>query len=312
MTLFADPRPLFKKALAENYAIGAFNINNMEMVQGIIQAGEKFQSPIILQVSEGAIRYAGIDYLVKLVEIAQKSASIPIVLHLDHGSSFESCKKCIDAGFSSVMFDGSALPYEENINVTKKVVEYAHKNNVAVEAELGQLKGIEDDVNAEKSTFTDPKQALNFVKKTKCDSLAISIGTSHGAYKFSGTPRLDFERLKEIKNLIDQWNKSPYPFVLHGSSSVTKEWVSFAEKYGAELGKAQGVTESLLAKSSKLGIAKINIDTDLRLAMTAEIRKSFIENTSNIDPRKYLGIARDSIQKLVEHKIQLFGSKNKA
>ncbi|MHA1550301.1 MAG: class II fructose-1,6-bisphosphate aldolase [Alphaproteobacteria bacterium] len=311
MTTFANPRPLFKKALAGKYAIGAFNINNMEMIQGIIQAGEKLKSPIILQISEGAIRYAGLDYLVKLVEIAQKNKKIPIVLHLDHGSHFESCKKCIDAGFSSVMFDGSALSYEENIEITQSVVEYAHKHGVAVEAELGQLKGIEDDVHAEKSVFTNPKQALDFVKTTKCDSLAISIGTSHGAYKFSGTPRLDFERFKAIKNLIDHWNSSPYPFVLHGSSSVTKEWVSFAEKHGAKLGKAQGVTESLLAKASKIGIAKINIDTDLRLAFTAEIRKSFIENPSNIDPRKYLGISRDSIQKLVEHKIKLFGSENK-
>ncbi|MBN2676275.1 MAG: class II fructose-1,6-bisphosphate aldolase [Alphaproteobacteria bacterium] len=311
MSLFADPRPLFQKALAERYAMGAFNISNMEMIQAIVEGAESLGSPVFLQVSFGAKKYAGLDYLVALAEVAQKNTSVPVVLHLDHGANFDVCKQCIDAGFSSVMIDGSALSYPENVALTQEVVAYAHKYNVAVEAELGQLKGVEDDVSSEESYFTDPHQALDFVQKTGCDSLAISIGTSHGAYKFSGESSLDFTRLKEIKDLIDYWNKVPFPLVLHGSSSVPKEWVSLAEKYGAQLGNARGVSEDLLSKASKLGIAKINIDTDLRLAFTGTLRQFLRENPPIFDPRKYLGESKKNMKIMVEHKIKLFGSQNK-
>ncbi len=303
---FADPRQLFKDALEKKYAIGAFNVYNMETIQAVVEAVKITKSPAFIQVSKGAIEYAGLDFIVNMAKTAIKNCPIPIVLHLDHGANFEICKECIDAGFSSVMIDGSALPYEENIKLTKKVVDYAHENGVAVEAELGQLKGIEDDVSAEKSTYTDPKQAVEFVKKTGCDSLAISIGTSHGAYKFSGEPSLDFDRLIEIKKSIEEFSKKTFPLVLHGASSVKPELVETANSFGAELGKAQGVPEKLLQKASKLGIAKINVDTDLRLAMTTIIRENLLENPENIDPRKYLKPARSEITKIISHKIKIF------
>ncbi|MBN1783615.1 MAG: class II fructose-bisphosphate aldolase, partial [Alphaproteobacteria bacterium] len=234
---------------------------------------------------------------------------IPIVLHLDHGEDFDICKKCVDAGFSSVMIDGSSLPYMENIKLTKEVVDYAHKKGVAVEAELGQLKGVEDDVSVEESTYTDPAQAADFVQKTGCDSLAISIGTSHGAYKFSGTATLDFARLALIKKVIEEITGYPYPLVLHGASSVSMDWIAHAEKYGAVLGDAKGVPEDLLQKACKMGVAKVNVDTDLRLAMTARVRESLVENPKNIDPRKYLSSGRQEIQNTIEHKIRTFGGR---
>ena len=265
---------MFKKALAGKYAIGAYNVNNMEILQGIAEAAEETRSPIILQVSAGARKYANQTYLIKLVEAALATTTVPIALHLDHGADFDICKSCIDGGFSSVMIDGSRFPLEENIALTKKVVEYAHARNVSVEAELGKLAGVEDDVkvHAKDSTYTDPEEAARFIKETGCDSLAVAIGTSHGAYKFKGEAKLDFERLAEIKKAVNEVAGYDYPLVLHGSSSVPKEFVAKCNKFGGNLPDAQGVPEDMLAYASKNGVAKINIDTDLRLAMTSTIR----------------------------------------
>ncbi|MHA1540531.1 MAG: class II fructose-bisphosphate aldolase [Alphaproteobacteria bacterium] len=309
--IFTNPTEIFQNALDKKQAIGAFNVYNMETIQAVVEAVKITKTPAFIQVSKGAIAYAGLDFIVAIAKTAIKNCPIPIALHLDHGADFEICKKCIDAGFSSVMIDGSALSYKENVKLTKKVVDYAHKNGVVVEAELGQLKGVEDDVSAEKSTYTDPKQAVEFIEKTGCDSLAISIGTSHGAYKFTGEPSLDFDRLVEIKKSIEEMTKKPYPLVLHGASSVKPELVKIANSFGAKLGNAQGVPEKLLQKASKLGIAKINVDTDLRLAMTTIIRKKLLENPENIDPRKYLTPARNEITKIITDKIEIFkGGKN--
>lgn len=292
---------MFKKAYEGGYAIGAFNVNNMEIVQGIVRASQKLNSPVILQASAGARKYAGPIYLRKLVEAAIEESGIPIALHLDHGDSFEACKECIDAGFSSVMIDGSHLPYEENIALTKKVVEYAHDKGVVVEAELGRLAGIEDEVNvsSDDASFTDPEQAVDFVTRTGVDSLAIAIGTSHGAYKFKGTPRLDFERLEKISNLLPN-----FPLVLHGASSVYAHLVDECNKYGGHIPGAQGVPDEMLFKAATMGVCKINVDTDIRLAVTATLRKFFIENPAEFDPRKYLSPARDAVQAMVEHKIK--------
>ncbi len=303
---FVNSTTFFRDALDTKYAIGAFNVYNMETIQAVVKAVKNTKTPAFIQVSKGAIDYAGLDFIVNIAKTAIKNCPTPIALHLDHGADFEICKKCIDAGFSSVMIDGSAHPYEENVKLTKQVVDYAHQNGVVVEAELGQLKGIEDDVSAEKSTYTDPKQASDFVRKTGCDSLAISIGTSHGAYKFAGEPSLDFERLIEIKKTIEEMTKTSFPLVLHGASSVKPELVKIANSFGAKLGSAKGVPENLLQKASKLGIAKINVDTDLRLAMTTIIRKKLLENPKNIDPRKYLTPARNEITKIITDKIKTF------
>ncbi|MCT4562949.1 MAG: class II fructose-1,6-bisphosphate aldolase [Maledivibacter sp.] len=301
-------KEMFKKAYEGKYAIGAFNVNNMEIIQGIVDAAKEEKSPLILQVSAGARKYAKPAYLRKLVEAAILDTDLDVVLHLDHGADFEICKQCIDDGFTSVMIDGSKHPFEENIELTKRVVEYAHQKGVVVEAELGKLAGIEDDVNvaAKDASFTDPDQAVEFVERTGVDSLAIAIGTSHGAYKFKGEPKLDFERLETITHKL-----SGYPLVLHGASTVIPEFVEACNKYGGNIPGAKGVPEDMLRRAAKLGVCKINIDTDLRLAMTAAIRKEIVENPEVFDPRKYLGKGRDAIQKMVKHKIKnVLGSSN--
>ena len=306
---------MFKKALAGGYAIGAYNVNNMEILQGIAEAAEETRSPIILQVSAGARKYANQTYLIKLVEAALATTTVPIALHLDHGADFEICKACIDGGFSSVMIDGSRFPFEENVAVTKKVVEYAHERGVSVEAELGKLAGVEDDVNvdAKDAKYTNVKEAVEFVKQTGCDSLAIAIGTSHGAYKFAGEAKLDFDRLKEIKDALKEAGFGDYPIVLHGSSSVPQEYVDMINQYGGKLPDAVGIPEEQLREASKSAVCKINIDSDSRLAMTAAIRKVFVEKPGEFDPRKYLGPARDEMKKLYEHKIKdVLGSDGKA
>jgi len=293
-------KEMFKKAYEGKYAIGAFNVNNMEIVQGIVDAAKEVSSPLILQVSAGARKYARPAYLKKLVEAAIIDSGLPIVLHLDHGDTFEICKQCVDDGFSSVMIDASHHPFEENIAITKKVVEYAHSKGVVVEAELGRLAGIEDEVNvsAADASFTDPDQAVEFVERTGVDSLAIAIGTSHGAFKFKGEPRLDYARLEKISNLLPN-----FPLVLHGASSVLPEFVDLCNKYGGNIPGAQGIPEDMLRKAAQFGVCKINIDTDLRLAMTAAIRRNFAENPANFDPRKYLGPGRDAIKEMVKRKI---------
>ena len=293
-------KEMFAKALNDDYAIGAFNVNNMEIVQGIVDAAAAENAPLILQVSAGARKYARPAYLRKLVEAAIEDTGADICLHLDHGADFEICKACVDNGFTSVMIDGSQYPFEENAALTKRVVEYAHDHGVVVEAELGKLAGVEDDVNVDERSakFTDPEEAAEFVRLTGVDSLAIAIGTSHGAYKFKGEPYLDIERLKVIHGLIPET-----PLVLHGASSVLREFVDMCNEYGGSVPGAQGVPEEMIREAVKHGVCKVNIDTDLRLAMTAEIRKFFIENPSEFDPRKYLGPGRDAITRMVRHKI---------
>lgn len=303
-------KDMFKKAYEGKYAIGAFNVNNMEIIQGIVEAAVQEKSPIILQVSAGARKYARPIYLKKLVEAAIEDTDIPIVLHLDHGESFEICKACIDDGFTSVMIDGSKYPFEQNVELTKKVVDYAHERGVVVEAELGRLAGIEDAVKVSEkdAILTDPDEAVEFVERTGVDSLAIAIGTSHGAYKFKGEPKLDFERLEKISNMLPG-----FPIVLHGASSVPREFVDLCNKYGGQIPNAQGVPEDMLRKAASMGVCKINIDTDLRLAMTASVRKYMVENPSEFDPRKYLGPAREAIKQMVIHKIRnVLGSSGKA
>ncbi len=303
-------KEMFAKAYQGGYAIGGFNVNNMEILQGIVDAANEVKSPLILQVSAGARKYARHEYLVKLVEAAVSTTDIPIVLHLDHGEDFEICKSCIDGGFSSVMIDASGRPFAENIAETKKVVDYAHAKGVSVEAELGTLAGVEDDVNvsAEDASYTNPAQVKEFVEKTGVDSLAIAIGTSHGAYKFKGEAKLDFDRLEKIKGLVPG-----FPIVLHGASSVPQDLVAQCNQFGGELPGAKGVPEEMLRQAAASAVCKINIDTDLRLAMTATIRKIFSEQPKEFDPRKYLGPARDAIKAIVKHKIvNVLGSDNKA
>ena len=301
---------MFEKALKSDYAVGAFNVNNMEIIQGIMDAAKLENAPLILQVSAGARKYAKPVYLLKLVEAAIEDTGLDLALHLDHGEDFEICKSCVDGGFTSVMVDGSKHPFEENIALTKQVVDYAHDHGVVVEAELGKLAGVEDNINvdARSATFTDPDEAAEFVERTGVDSLAIAIGTSHGAYKFKGEPYLDYERLKTIHSLIPET-----PLVLHGASSVLKEFVDRCNEYGGEIPGAQGVPEDMIRESTKYGICKVNIDTDLRLAMTAEIRKFLIENPAEFDPRKYMGPGRDAITRMVQHKIKnVLNASNKA
>ena len=301
------PKEMFDRAYKEGYAVGAFNVNNMEIIQGIMLAASEERAPLILQVSAGARKYAGQNYIIKLIEAALMDTDLPVVLHLDHGQDFDICKACVDGGFTSVMVDGSHLPYEENIALTKKVVEYAHDCGVWVEAELGRLAGVEEDVVAEKSIYTDPDQAVDFVQRTGCDSLAIAIGTSHGAYKFAGDAKLDFPRLEKISEMMPG-----YPLVLHGSSSVPQEFVDMANEYGGKIGSAKGVPEDLLRKAATMGICKINIDTDIRLAMTANIRKVFAEQPEIFDPRGYLTPARQAVKDMVQHKIRnVLGCSNK-
>lgn len=292
---------MFKKAYEGHYAVGAFNVNNMEIIQGIVEAAIEEKAPLILQVSAGARKYAKHIYLTKLVEAAVEDTGLPICLHLDHGADFEICKDCVDGGFTSVMIDGSKYPFEENIELTKRVVDYAHNKGVVVEAELGKLAGVEDAVKvaAKDATYTDPDQAVEFVERTGCDSLAIAIGTSHGAYKFKGKPELDFARLEKITNMLPG-----YPLVLHGASTVIPSFVEECNKYGGKLDGAQGVPEDMLLKAGTFGVCKINIDTDLRLAMTASIRKYFTEHPGDFDPRQYLGPAREAIKAMVAHKMR--------
>jgi fructose-bisphosphate aldolase class II len=292
---------MFKKAYDGKYAIGAFNVNNMEIIQGIVDAAKEEQAPLILQVSAGARKYAKHVYLVKLVEAALEDSGLSICLHLDHGEDFEICKSCVDGGFTSVMIDGSKYPFEENIALTKKVVEYAHERGVVVEAELGRLAGVEDSVKVtgRDATYTDPDQAVEFVERTGVDSLAIAIGTSHGAYKFKGEPKLDFERLEKISKLLPD-----FPLVLHGASTVLPEFVAKCNQFGGQLKGAQGVPEEMLLRAGTMGVCKINIDTDLRLAMTASIREHFANHPSDFDPRQYLKPAREAIKNMVKHKIK--------
>ena len=303
-------KEMFERSMKEHFAIGAFNVNNMEFIQAIVDAAAEENSPVILQASSSAIKYARINYLMKMVEAAVESTNIPIAMHLDHGPDFETCKKCIDAGFTSVMFDGSKYDFEENIRLTKEVVDYAHSKGVVVEAELGKLAGIEDDVNVSESDamFTDPEQAKEFVERTGCNSLAIAIGTSHGAYKFKGEAKLRFDILEKIKEKLPNT-----PIVLHGASTVIPELVDMCNKYGADIPGAKGVPDEMLNEAGLRGVSKINVDTDLRLAMTAQIRKVFAEEPSAFDPRKYLTPARDLVKETVSHKIKnVFGSANKA
>lgn len=307
-------REMFEKAYKGGYAIGAFNVNNMEIVQGIFEAAIEEKAPLIIQVSSGARKYARHEYLMHLIhaslEMAEASGvSIPVVMHLDHGDDFEICKKCIDGGFTSVMIDASKHPFEENIRITKEVVDYAHSKGVTVEAELGKLAGVEDDVKvaAKDATYTDPKEAKEFVARTGCDSLAIAIGTSHGAYKFKGEPQLAFDRLAEIQSLLPN-----YPLVLHGASSVPQYLTDICNQYGAQIPGSRGVPEDMIAQAAKTGVCKINVDTDLRLAMTGMIRKVFAENPAEFDPRKYLGPARQAIKDVVQHKMRIMGCSGKA
>lgn len=299
---------MFERAYKEGYAIGAFNVNNMEIIQGIMEAGAEEKAPLILQVSAGARKYAGQHYIVKLIEAGLLEADLPVVLHLDHGADFDICKSCVDGGFTSVMIDGSHHSFEENIAVTKRVVEYAHDHGVWVEAELGRLAGVEEDVSSAHSIYTDPDQAVEFVERSGCDSLAIAIGTSHGAYKFKGEAKLDFERLEKIGGLMPG-----YPLVLHGASSVPQEFVEMCNAYGGKVAGAAGVPEELLRKAAGMAICKINIDTDIRLAMTASIRKQLVEHPEEFDPRGYLKPARQAVKDMVQHKIKhVLGCSGKA
>ena len=301
---------MFKKAYDNGYAIGAFNVNNMEIIQGITEAHKEENAPLILQVSAGARKYAKHNYLIKLVEAAIIETDLPIALHLDHGADFDICKSCIDGGFSSVMIDGSHFPFDENIALTKKVVDYAHSKGVVVEGELGQLAGIEDDVNVEKHSYTDPAQVQEFVEKTGVDSLAIAIGTSHGAYKFKPgqKPELKFDLLEEVSERLPG-----FPIVLHGASSVIPEFVEKVNKYGGSMPDAIGIPEDMLRQAAKGAVCKINIDSDLRLAMTAAIREHMSLNPSDFDPRLYLGPARQAIKEMVQRKIvNVLGCSGKA
>ena len=303
---------MFKKAYEGGYAIGAFNVNNMEIVQGITRAAKKLEAPVILQCSAGARKYASHNYLVAMVKAAAEETGLPIALHLDHGPDFETCKDCIDGGFTSVMIDGSSLPYEENIAVTKKVVEYAHAHGVVVEGELGTLAGVEDDVkvDADNASYTRPEEVYDFATRTGVDSLAISIGTSHGAYKFKPgqKPQLRFDILEEVGKQLPN-----FPIVLHGASSVNQEHIKMINQYGGEMPDAIGIPEDMLREAASMAVCKINVDSDIRIAMTAAIRKHFCENPSHFDPRQYLKPARDLIEEVVAHKIDVvFGSKGHA
>jgi fructose-bisphosphate aldolase class II len=304
-------KKMFQMAYKNGYAVGAFNVNNMEITQGIIQAIAEEKAPLILQVSKGAREYASNSYLTAIMNVAVKeNPDIPIVTHLDHGDNFETCKQFVDDGFTSVMIDASKLPFEENIKVTKEVVKYAHSHGVVVEAELGQLGGIEEHVvgvdDVEKY-LTDPKQAVEFVEKSGVDSLAVAVGTSHGAYKFKAEPKLALDRIQQMQEMMPG-----FPLVMHGSSSVLREFVDLINKYGGKMPNAMGVPESAISQAVKMAICKVNIDTDLRLALTAKIRQVFAEKPSEFDPRKYLGPGRDAIKAMVKHKLHVLGCAGKA
>ena len=301
---------MFKKAYEGGYAIGAFNVNNMEIIQGVVEAAKIEQAPLILQVSSGARKYANPTYLMKLVEAAVEDSGLPICMHLDHGDTFELCKDCVDKGFTSVMIDASHHSFEENIKITKNVVEYAHDHGVVVEAELGRLAGIEDAVNVsdKDAAYTDPDQVQEFVGRTGVDSLAIAIGTSHGAFKFKGEPKLRFDILEEVSKRLPN-----FPIVLHGASSVPQYLTDQINEYGGNMPGARGVPEEMLRQAATMAVCKINIDSDLRMAMTATLRKYFNENPSHFDPRQYLGPARERVKEIVKHKIQnVLGCSGKA
>jgi fructose-bisphosphate aldolase class II len=302
---------LFVKALKGKYALGAFNVNNMEMLQAIVEACEAEKAPVMLQISKGARQYASAVYLKKLIEAAVSTSNIPVAVHLDHGDSFELCKECIDEGFTSVMIDGSHEPFEKNVEVCKRVVEYAHNHDCVVEGELGMLVGAQHDDGEEGGSYskggvyTHPEEAVLFVRQTGVDSLAVAIGNSHGAYKFKGEQRLDLDRLRAIKKALMEAGLGDYPLVLHGASSVPKDLVQEINKYGGKLGEdTAGVPEEDIEIARRVGCTKVNIDTDLRLAVTAAIRRCFVENPKEFDPRKYLGPAREKVKELVRHKVR--------
>lgn len=297
---------MFEKAFKGNYSIGAFNINNMEIIQGIVDSCKKHNSAVILQVSKSALKYAHPLYIKKMVEAAVEETGIDIALHLDHGPDFETCKKCIEYGFTSVMFDGSHFDYEENVAKTKEIVDYAHARGVVVEAELGKLEGVEDEVKVESgnATYTDPDQAVDFVKRTGVDSLAVAIGTSHGAYKFKGEAKLDFERLQAITDKLEEAGFHNFPIVLHGASSVDQNTVAVCNEFGGQIKGAKGMPVEMLRKASEMAVCKINMDTDIRLTMTAAVRKSLVEKPEAFDPRGYLGDGRNDIEAMVEYKIK--------
>jgi len=306
-----NTKKMFKMAYKNGYAVGAFNVNNMEITQGIIGAVAEEKAPLILQVSRGARKYAKISYLKAIINVVvEENPDIPIAINLDHGDNFETCKQFVDDGFTSVMIDASKQPFEENIAVTKKVVEYAHARDVVVEAELGQLGGIEEDVvgvDDVSKHVADPNQVVEFVEKSGCDSLAVACGTSHGAYKFKSEPKLAFDVIQEIQERLPG-----FPLVMHGSSSVLKEFVDLINKYGGDMPNAMGVPEEAVSKAAKMGICKVNIDTDLRLALTAKIRQVYAEQPSEFDPRKYLGPGREAIREMVKHKLHVLGCAGKA
>jgi len=304
-------KKMFEMAYKGGYAIGAFNVNNMEITQGIVSAVAEEKAPLILQVSKGARSYASISYLKAIINVAvEENPDIPIAIHLDHGDTFETCKQFVDDGFTSVMIDASKLPFEENIRVTKRVVKYAHKSGVVVEAELGQLGGIEEDVvgvDDVRKHLADPNQVVEFVERTNCDSLAVAIGTSHGAYKFKKEPKLAFDVLQEIGDKLPG-----YPLVMHGSSSVLAEFKDLINKYGGDMPDAMGVPEEAISRAAKMAVCKVNIDTDLRMALTAKIRQVFAEKPGEFDPRNYLGPGREAIKDMVKHKLVVLGCAGKA
>jgi len=308
-----DTKKMFEVAYKNGYAVGAFNVNNMEITQGIVSAIAEEKAPLILQISRGARSYASMSYLRAIIDVAvAENPDIPICMHLDHGDTFESCKQCVDDGFTSVMVDASHHPFEDNIAITKQVVEYAHDHGVVVEAELGQLGGIEEDVvgvsaDDVSSHLTDPDQVVEFVGKTGCDSLAVACGTSHGAYKFKTEPTLAFDVIQGVADKLPG-----YPLVMHGSSSVLKEFKDLINKYGGNMPDAMGVPESAITKASKMAVCKVNIDTDLRMALTAKIRQVFSEKPAEFDPRKYLGPGREAIKEMVRRKLQILGCAGKA
>ena len=305
-----NTRDMFKRAYEGGYAIGAFNVNNMEIIQGIMEGATAEKAPVILQVSAGARKYANHTYLMKLIEAAVETSGLPIAVHLDHGPDFETCKSCIDGGFTSVMVDGSHLSFEENIALTRRVVEYAHDRNITVEAELGRLAGVEDDIKVshEDSSYTRPEDVEEFVTKTGCDSLAIAIGTSHGAFKFKGEPKLRFDILEDVSRRLPG-----FPIVLHGASSVIPEYVAMINQYGGKMDGALGVPETMLRQAASMAVCKINIDSDLRLAFTGVIRKHFAEHPDHFDPRQYLSEARSALAGMVRHKIvNVLGCNGKA
>ncbi len=304
-------KKMFERAYKNGYAVGAFNVNNMEITQGIIAAIAEEKAPLILQISRGARKYASMSYLRAIIDVAvSENPDIPIVMHLDHGDTFEVCKQCVDDGFTSVMVDASKHPFKENIEITKKVVEYAHGHNVAVEAELGQLGGIEEDVvgvDDVSKYLTNPDEAVEFVRASGCDSLAVACGTSHGAYKFKTEPKLAFDVIQGISEKLPG-----FPLVMHGSSSVLAEFKDLINKYGGAMPDAMGVPEQAICQAAKMAICKVNIDTDLRMALTAKIRQVFAESKGEFDPRKYLGPGRDAIRKMVRRKLHVLGCAGKA